>query len=209
MPVDLLASLFQAPLVLKAGHVRLEPLALEHTEELFAIGQEEEIWRWLYLAPPTTVEEMRARVVAALSAKSSHQELPFVVVDNATSSVIGTTRYMGINQAHRTLEIEWTWYHHAFWRTAVNTECKYLLLRHAVESLKCVRVQLTTDLRNERSQRAMERLGVTREGILRKNRIVPKDGYHRSSVCYSIIDDQWPEVKARIESLLRAHGKTA
>ena len=100
----------------------------------------------------------------------------------------------------RALEIGWTWYGRAYWRTAVNTECKYLLLRHAFESLRCIRVQLATDLRNERSQRAIERIGATREGVLRKNRIVPKDGHQRSSVCYSIV----PLIVARMGSLVQA-----
>ena len=201
-----LADLYRTPLELDAEHVRLEPLTIAHTPGLFAIGQDQEIWRWLYFAPPANVDEMRARVVDALEAQSRGGELPFAVVEQASGTVIGTTRYMGIDRAHRQLEIGWTWYGRAYWRTAVNTECKYLPLRHAFESLECIRVQLATDLRNERSQRAIERIGATREGVLRKHRIVPKDGYHRSSVCYSIIDDQWPEVKARLESLLSVKG---
>ena len=201
-----LGDLYRAPLELEAAHVRLEPLTLAHTPGLFAIGQDPEIWRWLYFAPPANVDEMRARVVDALEAQSRGGELPFAVVEPASGRVIGTTRYMGIEPAHRKLEIGWTWYGRAHWGTAVSTECKYLLLRHAFESLECIRVQFSTDLRNERSQRAIERIGATREGVLRNNRIVPKDGYHRSSVCYSIVDDQWPDVKARLESLLSGEG---
>ena len=104
--------------------------------------------------------------------------------------------------AHKQLEVGGTWYGRAYWRTAVNTECKYLMLQHAFESLECIRVQLMTDVRNERSQRAIERLGAMREGVLRNFRIVPKDGYHRSNVCYSITDDEWPSVKARLESMM-------
>ena len=188
--------------------MRLEPLTLVHVPGLFAIGQDEEIWRWLYSAPPINVDEMRAWVADALEAQSRGGELPFAVVEQASGTVIGTTRYMGINAAHGQLEIGWTWYGRAYWGTSVNPECKYLLLRHAFESLECIRVQFATDLRNERSQRAIERIGATREGVLRSNRIVPKDGYHRSSVLYSIIDDEWPEVKARLESLLSGEGGT-
>jgi RimJ/RimL family protein N-acetyltransferase len=112
------------------------------------------------------------------------------------------TRYMTIEQANRGLEIGGTWYGKAHRRTAVNTECKYLLMRHAFETLGCIRVQLKTDSRNERSQRAIERLGATREGVLRKNMIMP-DGYQRSSVMYSVIDDDWPSVKARLEQFLQ------
>jgi len=102
------------------------------------------------------------------------------------------------------LEIGWTWYARDYWRTAINTECKYLLLRHAFETLCCIRVQLVTDLRNERSQRAIERIGGVREGVLRKNRVVAKDGYQRSSVFYSVVDDEWPLVKSRLEVMLMA-----
>lgn len=208
MAASSLAELCRTRLVLEAEHVRLEPLTLVHVPGLFAIGQDEEIWRWLYSAPPANVDEMRAWVADALEAQSRGGELPFAVVEQASGTVIGTTRYMGINAAHRQLEIGWTWYGRAYWGTSVNPECKYLLLRHAFESLECIRVQFATDSRNERSQRAIERIGATREGVLRSNRIVPKDGYHRSSVLYSIIDDEWPEVKARLESLLSGEGGT-
>ena len=204
MAASSLAELYRTPLELEAEHVRLEPLTLAHAAGLFTIGRDPEIWRWLYFAPPANVDEMRARVVDALEAQSRGGELPFAVVERASGRVIGTTRYLRIEPAHRQLEIGWTWYGRAHWGTSVNPECKYLLLRHAFESLECIRVQFATDLRNERSQRAIERIGATREGVLRNNRVVPKDGYHRSSVLYSIIDDEWPAVKARLESLLRA-----
>lgn len=102
---------------------------------------------------------------------------------------------------NRHVEIGWTWLARACWRTPLNTECKYLLLKHAFEDWQCIRVQLKTDLRNERSQRAIERLGAVREGVLRKAVIV-KDGYQRTSVYYSILDDEWAEVKARLEGFL-------
>jgi RimJ/RimL family protein N-acetyltransferase len=125
------------------------------------------------------------------------------VFDLATGAAAGMTRYMTIDRPNRGLEIGGTWYGRRFRRTAMNTECKYLLMRHAFEVLGCIRVQLKTDLRNERSQQAIERLGAVREGVLRKNMIMP-DGYHRSSVMYSVIDDEWPAVKARLEQLLQA-----
>jgi N-acetyltransferase len=182
--------------------VRLELLSLAHAPDLFAVAQDEEIWRWLAIPAPSTLEEMRAWVAEALSLQARVGEQPFAVIDRATGRAIGSTRYLNVEAPHRGLEIGWTWYCRAYWRTAVNTECKYLLLRHAFETLGCIRVQFRTDLRNERSQRAIERLGAVREGVLRKHRIVPRDGYHRSSVCYSIIDDEWPAVKSRLESML-------
>jgi len=202
MTANSLADLYQTPLVLDAEHVRLEPLTMAHVPELFDVAQDEEIWRWLATPPPATLEEMRALVTDALEAQSGGRELPFAVVERGSGRAIGATRYMRIEPAHGHLEIGWTWYGSAYWRTAVNTECKYVLLRHAFESLGCIRVQLMTDLRNERSQRAIERIGATREGVLRNYRIVPKDGYHRSNVCYSIIDDEWPSVKTRLEAML-------
>jgi len=201
-----LSELYRTPLVLDCGHVRLEPLALTHAAELLDVAQDEETWRWLPAATPNGLEAMRGWITSALQGQLQGTERPFAVIEREGGRAIGSTRYMRIEPAHRQLEIGWTWYGRAYWRTAVNTECKYLLLRHAFESLQCIRVQFRTDLRNERSQRAIERLGATREGVLRKHRIVPKDGYHRSSVSYSIIDDDWPAVKARLESMLNRPG---
>lgn len=197
-----LADLYRTPLRLEADRVRLEPLSLGHASELLEAAQDEDIWRWLAFPPPADLSEMRAWISGALKAQSGGRELPLVVIERISGRAIGTTRYMGIETAHRQLEIGWTWYGRAFWRTAVNTECKYLLLRHAFESLNCIRVQFQTDLCNERSQRAIERIGAAREGLLRKYRVVVKDGYHRSNVCYSVINDEWPGVKARLESML-------
>jgi RimJ/RimL family protein N-acetyltransferase len=114
---------------------------------------------------------------------------------------VGSTRYLDIRRENRGLEIGWTWLAAAVQRTAVNTECKYLLLRHAFETLGAIRVQLRTDLRNLRSQRAIERIGATREGVFRQERIM-WDGYLRDSVFYSVIDCEWPAVKARLEARL-------
>lgn len=201
-----LADIHRAPLRLEGEVVRLEPLAVAHAEDLFAVARDEEVWRWLPLAAPSSLEQMREWISDALTAQATGQELLFAVVERTSGQALGSTRYLWIEPAHRQLEIGWTWYGRAYWRTAVNTECKYLLLRHAFEILDCIRVQFRTDLRNERSQRAIERLGATREGVLRKHRINAKDGYHRSSVCYSIIDDEWAEVKARLEEMLRRRG---
>jgi RimJ/RimL family protein N-acetyltransferase len=136
-----------------------------------------------------------------LARQARGTDLPFAVVHLASGQAIGATRYMDIQPANRALEIGGTWYAPAYRRTAVNTEAKYLLLAHAFEALGCVRVQLKTDLRNERSQRAIERIGAQKEGVLRHNLIMP-DGHRRSSVYYSILDEEWPAVKARLEALL-------
>lgn len=203
MTTNTLADLHRTPLTLSEEHVRLEPLTLEHAVDLLDVANDEEVWRWLYYNPPSSLGEMQSWIRAALEEQVRGRDLPFAVIDQATGKAIGSTRYVRIDPPHHNLEIGWTWYGRAYWRTAVNTECKYLLLRHAFESLQCIRVQLKTDLRNERSQRAIERLGAVREGVLRKERIVPKNGYQRSSVCYSIIDEEWPAVKVRLAARLR------
>jgi len=126
----------------------------------------------------------------------------FAVIDTATGQAVGVTSLMDIRRGDRGLEIGGTWLTPRVWRSAVNSECKYLLLRHAFEVLGCIRVQLKTDSRNTRSQRAIERLGAVKEGVLRKHMIL-HDGYTRDTVMYSIVDDEWPVVKARLEATLK------
>jgi RimJ/RimL family protein N-acetyltransferase len=128
--------------------------------------------------------------------------LPFAIIERASGRAVGSTRFLDISEQHRHIEIGWTWLGRAYWRTALNTECKYLLMKYAFEELKCIRVQLKTDLRNVRSQRAIERIGGVREGVLRKAVII-KDDYQRWSVYYSILDDEWSGVKAMLEARLR------
>ena len=128
-------------------------------------------------------------------------DLPFVAIHLESGRVAGATRYLNMLPEHRGLEIGGTWYGLEFQRTAVNTECKYLLLKYAFETLGCIRVQFKTDLRNERSQRAIERIGAVKEGILRNHMILP-DGRYRHSVFYSILDSEWPEVKKRLEEMI-------
>ena len=128
-------------------------------------------------------------------------DIPFVVIHKRSGRIAGATRYMDIRAEHRGVEIGGTWYGAEFRRTVVNTECKYLLLRHAFEVMDCIRVQFKTDLRNERSQRAIERIGAIREGVLRHHMILP-DGTIRHSVYYSILSAEWPDVRQRLERLL-------
>src|SRR5260221_8471640 len=128
-------------------------------------------------------------------------DLAFAVVHLASGRAIGASRYLNIEPAHRSLEIGGSWYGRAYQRTAVNTEAKYLLLSHAFDTLGCIRVQIKTDVRNERSQRAIERLGAVREGVLRHHMIMP-DGHVRDSVYYGILAEEWPAMKARLEGML-------
>jgi RimJ/RimL family protein N-acetyltransferase len=190
------------PVTLSGQFVRLEPLSLSHVPDLTEAGQDEAIWRYLPYGLIRSEEQMAAFVAELLSLQAQESDLPFAVIHRGTGRAIGCTRYLAIQRSHHGLEIGGTWYGAAHQRTGVNTECKYLLLGHAFETLHCLRVQLKTDLRNERSQRAIERIGGVQEGVLRKNLIMP-DGYPRSTVMYSILDDEWPAVKARLENLLR------
>ena len=144
---------------------------------------------------------MRAWVRDMLARQAKGTDLAFAVVHQETGRAIGASRYLDIQPANRAVEIGGSWYGRDYQRTAVNTESKYLLLGHAFDDLGCIRVQLKTDRRNERSQRAIERLGAVREGLLRHSMIMP-DGHVRDSVYYSILAEEWPGVKARLEGCL-------
>src|ERR1043166_926988 len=187
--------------VLQGKHVRLEPLSEEHVSGLAAIGVGQSFWDFMVYGDINTVEDMSRWVKELLSRAEKGTDLPFAVIHLPSGRVAGATRYLNIMPKDRGLEIGGTWYGVDFQRTVVNTECKYLLLHHAFETLGCIRVQLKTDLRNERSQKAIERLGAVKEGILRNHMILP-DGRIRHSVFYSILDTEWPAVKSRLETMM-------
>lgn len=188
------------PAVLEGETVRLEPLSMEHAEGIYEAAQAPEIWPYLPY-PIDSLERARFFIEQGLQLQAQGSDMPFAVIDKATGRVFGSTRYLEILPNNKNLEIGWTWYHPSVWRSRVNTECKYLLLRHAFDTLGCIRVQFKTDSRNQRSQNAIARLGAIREGVLRNHRILP-DGYIRDSVIFSILDREWPEVKARLEGFL-------
>jgi RimJ/RimL family protein N-acetyltransferase len=191
-------------------HVRLVPLAREHAEDLFEAGREAAIWRWMPNSPPRSVDDMRAWIDEALRELALNAQVPFAILrrpedsagGRASERAVGSTRFLDIRRAHRGLEIGWTWIALEQQRSAVNTECKRLLLAHAFEDLGAVRVQLKTDARNLPSQRAIERIGAVREGVLRRHMVVT-DGFVRDSVLYSITDLEWPGVRARLDEFLR------
>jgi RimJ/RimL family protein N-acetyltransferase len=189
------------PVTLTGRFVRLEPLSDEHVSGLAAIGIDETIWQYMPYGQMRSEGDIRRWVQDILARAAESTDLPFAAIDLASGCVAGATRYMEIRPAHRGLEIGGTWYGAAYRRTPVNTECKYLLLEHAFERMGCIRVQLKTDARNERSQRAIERLGAVREGVLRKHLVLP-NGYVRDSVYYSVVDSEWPNVKARLQEML-------
>jgi RimJ/RimL family protein N-acetyltransferase len=185
------------PITLVGRTVRLEPLSLAHAPDLAIAGQDESIWRYMLYGAVTSAEPMQAWVQDLLDRQAEGTDLPFAVVHLASERAIGATRYLEIRPEHRGLEIGGTWYAVDYQRTVVNSECKYLLLEHAFETLGCVRVQFKTDLRNERSQKALERIGAVKEGVLRSHMVRP-DGTLRDSVYYSIIAPEWPDVKASL-----------
>jgi RimJ/RimL family protein N-acetyltransferase len=189
------------PITLTGRVVRLEPLSLAHVTDLAEAGKDASIWEHMLYGDLTTEPAMRAWVRLMLDWQRRGTDLPFAVIHLGSGHAIGATRYLNIERQHRGLEIGGTWYDVAYQRTAVNTECKYLLLRHAFEDLGCIRVQFKTDLHNVRSQTAIERLGAVKEGVLRNHMIRP-DGSRRDSVYYSIIDREWSVVKARLEAML-------
>jgi len=191
------------PATLEGWHVRLEPLAKTHLAGLAAVGLDEELWRWI----PTSVgtrEEMAAYIETALNEQEHGTSLPFAIVEKATGRTIGSTRYGNIDRTHHRVEIGWTWVAREWQRTAMNTEAKYLLLRHAFETLGCMRVELKTDSLNERSRAAILRMGAREEGIFR-NHMITASGRIRHTVYFSIINSEWPAVKARLEAKLSSH----
>lgn len=189
-----------APVTLEGRHIRLEPLSHAHHADLSAIGLDEDLWRWIPM-PVRTPEELSAYISTALEEQSRGVSLPFALIEKARDRAIGCTRYGNIDRTHRRVEIGWTWVAKAFQRTAVNTEAKYLLLKNAFESLRCIRVELKTDSLNERSRAAILRIGAREEGILR-NHMITASGRIRHTVYFSIVDSEWPAVKARLQSIL-------
>lgn len=193
------------PVTLEGNHVRLEPLRLEHVPELFEIGHVEEVWRW-FARPLQTRDQMQAFVEEALNWQRAGSAVPFVTVDKQSGRLAGCTRLANIVEEHKRAEIGWTFVAPEWHRTAVNTEAKYLMLRHGFEAWNLNRVEFKTHHRNERSRRAIARIGATEEGIFR-NHMIHHDGTMRHTVYFSILREEWPQVKASLEMRL-AMGAT-
>ena len=189
------------PVVLEGRHVRLEPLAKEHLAGLARVGLDEELWRWIPV-PVRTAEELDGYIETALEEQKRGVSLPFALIEKSSGRAVGSTRYANIDRTHHRLEIGWTWVARQWQRTAANTEMKYLLLRHAFETLKCMRVELKTDSLNDRSRAAILRIGAREEGTFR-NHMITANGRIRHTVYFSIIDSEWPGVKAGLETKLR------
>lgn len=175
-------------------------MGLEHHAGLTAVGLDPEIWRRA-IAPIRTPEEMRDYMDTALQLQREGTALPFVTVERSSGRVVGSTRFGNYDRANRRIEIGWTWLAPAWQRTVTNTEAKYLMLTYAFERLGCVRVELKTDVLNSQSRNAILRIGAKEEGILRKHTLT-WTGRYRDSIYYSILDEEWPQVKAHLETLL-------
>ncbi len=189
------------PISLHGRHVALEPLAPRHAAGIFAASRDPGIWTYLLVPQFASVGAVQQWIEESQAAQRSGAEVPFATVRADDGRVVGSTRFLDIRRAHRTLEIGWTWIDPQFQRTAVNTEAKFLMLRHAFEDLGAGRVQLKTDERNARSRAAIARIGATFEGILRKYQ-ARFDGYVRNTAMFSITAEEWPAAKARLEAML-------
>lgn len=185
------------PVVLRGESVRLEPLSQNHAQGLFNRGQEVADWQLLPRSCFVDMADTRQWIDEALEAPN---QVPFAIVETSKDKAVGSTRYLNIRPDHRSLEIGWTWLGREWQGTAVNTEVKSLLLEHAFERLRYLRVEFKTDGRNLRSQKALERIGAQLEGVLRNHMVVQGD-YSRDSVYYSVIDREWEGVKERLASL--------
>lgn len=194
------------PVVLRGGIVRLEPLTLDHIAELARVGLDPTLWQWVPNQVHTP-EDMRTYVSTALDEQRRGVSLPFAIIDQASDQAIGSTRYANIDTTHRRLEIGWTWLTPSHQRSGANTEAKLLLLTQAFDVLGAMRVELKTDSLNQRSRTAIARLGAVEEGTFRNHMIIPSTGRVRHTVYYSIIDSEWPAIKASLTARLR--GATA
>lgn len=185
--------------------VVLRPMTKNDVDGIYACCQDERIWTHM-LDTLKTKEDVQTYIEQALVNRETGTEYPFVIVLRATNEIIGSTRFSDIATAHKRLEIGHTWLHPSFWRTNINTECKYLLLSYCFSQLQFQRVQLKTGHENSQSQKAIERIGAKKEGVLRNHMIRP-NGTVRHTVMYSVIEEDWPEVKQRIEGLMESYQK--
>ena len=188
------------PVTLEGRIVRLEPLSLDHVPGLAEVGLDPVIWRWT-IARPSSEADLRAWADAALANRAAGTEMPFVTLEAATGRPIGSSRFMNIVLDHHRLEIGWTWVAPPWQRTGANREAKLLQLRHAFEVLGCRRVEFKTDSRNEASRTGLLGIGAQFEGIFRNHMVMP-EGPMRHSAWYSVIDEEWPAVRDRLQASL-------
>ena len=193
-----------SPIILEGQHVRLEPLSPAHEESLVAAAGDGELWNSTVTIVPSRAN-IAAYIASTLTAQAQGRELPFVIIRQELGQVVGSTRFFHIERDHRRVEIGYTWLSASAQRTGVNTEAKLLLLTHAFERWGCIRVEFVTDVLNQQSRTAILRHGAKQEGVLRNHMVMPS-GRYRDSVYFSIIEAEWPEVKARLEAKLSQKG---
>ena len=191
------------PVVLTGRYIRLELLSHDHAADLRIAGSDPGVWQFMPCGPFREGAGIDELIAEALSQAATGVQVPFAIVHIDSGVAIGSTRYLEIRRRDRALEIGWTWIAPAHQRTSVNTECKLLLLEHAFETLGAVRMQLKTDARNQRSQTAIARIGARQEGVLRKS-LIMSDGFIRDTVYFSIVREEWPEVKRRLQDMLNS-----
>jgi RimJ/RimL family protein N-acetyltransferase len=189
---------FHPPVTLEGPRLRFEPLELRHADPLVRIGRAPPVWEFLSYGPFEDLPAMQGHITELLRRRDLGEDLPFAVVRKCDGIPIGMTRFLNIHRENESVEIGGTWFDMAFWRGPYNTEAKRCLLAYAFEVEHVHRVSICTDLRNERSQRAIERIGGRRDGILREERTV-RDGYRRSTVVYSILADEWSVLRPRLD----------
>ena len=187
-------------ITLEGNTVMLVPMETSHLDGLWEAGQNQSIWEFTS-SKVSSKEDMKKVIEAAMVEREKGTQIPFIVLDKQTDKIVGSSRYLDNSKAHKSLEIGWTWYSPVYWRTGVNTETKLLLLQYAFEKMEVNRVQFCTDSRNVRSQNAIARLGAQREGVLRKHRMIA-DGYIRDTVVFSIIKEEWPQIKTGLQDKL-------
>lgn len=192
------------PVVLEGAIVRLEPLSLDHLPGLIEVGLDPGLWQWTTQVVHTPAE-MESYVRGALAEQEAGRALPFATIDRASGRVAGSTRYAAIEPLHRRVEIGWTWVAPRWQRTPVNTEAKYLMLRHAFEEWGCIRVEFKTDVLNTRSRQALLRIGAKEEGILRSHMITATERI-RDTVYFSVLASEWPAVRAALGAKLPPRG---
>lgn len=188
------------PVILEGEHVRLEPISMKHFDDLAKIAFDEELWKWT-LGKVSNENDLKNYIIEAAEGNKNGVYLAFATIAKKTNRAVGSTRFGSFAPEYRRAEIGWTWIGRDFQRTPVNTEAKYLMLKHAFETWKCLRVYLQTDALNERSQKAILRLGAVKEGVMRKDKIAYNERV-RDSVMFSILDNEWAKVKANLEAKL-------
>ena len=193
-----------APITLEGTHVRLELLSLDHHAALCEVGLDAELWRWT-TADVRSPEDLRRYIQRALQEQREGKALPFATVERSSGKPVGSTRFGSIEPEHRRVEIGWTWIGREWQRTAINTEAKYLMLRHAFEVWGAQRVEFKTHAMNYRSRTAIARLGAKEEGTMRKH-MISERGVPRDTVYFSIIDTEWPDVRAGLEHKMQEHA---